>query len=67
MKIKFTEDYDFLQFRFGNLYEYRSAFFSDVMYSNNVPGREGKTQTYDSEFLIVLCYFIATSIFIRKK
>ena len=43
MKIKFTEDYDFLQFRFGNLYEYRSAFFSDVMYSNNVPGREGKT------------------------
>jgi hypothetical protein len=26
---------------FGNYYDYRAAFFHDVMYSNNVPGREG--------------------------
>jgi len=26
---------------FGNLYDYRAAYFSDVMYSNNVPFREG--------------------------
>lgn len=26
---------------FGNAYDYRSAFFSDVMYSNNKPSREG--------------------------
>ena len=25
----------------GNYYDYRAAFFSDVMYSNNVPGKEG--------------------------
>ena len=26
---------------FGNYYDYRAAFFSDVMYSNNVPGQDG--------------------------
>ena len=26
---------------FGNYYDYRSAFFSDVMYSNNMPCKEG--------------------------
>ena len=26
---------------FGNIYEYRSAYFHDVMYSNNQPGKEG--------------------------
>lgn len=26
---------------FGNLYDYRSAYFHDVMYSNNVPYKEG--------------------------
>ena len=38
--------------RFGNLYEYRSAFFSDVMYSNNVPGREGTVR-----FVMLLCTY----------
>lgn len=26
---------------FGNIYDYRAAYFSDVMYSNNVPFKEG--------------------------
>eukprot|EP01041_Mallomonas_annulata_P001066 gene1066-2085_t len=26
---------------FGNIFEYRSAYFQDVMYSNNMPNREG--------------------------
>ena len=26
---------------FGNFYDYRAAYFHDVMYSNNIPAREG--------------------------
>ena len=32
----------------GNYYDYRSAFFSDVMYTNNVPGKEGALLYRDS-------------------
>ena len=45
-------------FRFGNIYEYRSAFFSDVMYSNNVPGREGSL----THFIFKYCEMIVLSI-----
>ena len=34
---------------FGNYYDYRSAFFHDVMYSNNQPGREGALLFRDPE------------------
>ena len=33
---------------FGNYYDYRSAFFSDVMYSNNIPNKEGALLFKDS-------------------
>jgi hypothetical protein len=43
---------------FGNIYEYRSAFFHDVMYSNNKPSREGALLYRDSErsLLMALLY-----------
>lgn len=34
---------------FGNYYDYRSAYFHDVMYSNNQPGREGALLFRDPE------------------
>ena len=38
---------------FGNIYDYRSAYFHDVMYSNNVPYKEGALLYKDLKVLTV--------------